>query len=627
MGFFNVADFLISIFPFALKQRYDKHFQESAEALSEITKNVKNHLSIFSSKILSVIKENEKFYSEPLSFYYYLTYLGKQRIKLDKYDFGELLSDFQINADFNTLSVKYDQTTKYVAIYTIELVSEVGVDLLDAILQCNSQFIISEFLTFVSAKQALSKVKNYKNTLKSVKNIDIAKELYIDEVLNFDKGLANDFCASQINIALHSDDYNDLQGKIEDISEKFSSLGLKIVREDFNLQTTFFSNLPGNTFYNNRAGYLPTLYTVAFGMIHSKKMGSYNGSKWGRPVTILKTLRGSYYNFNFHYKDNGNTIIIGPDGTGKTTLTHFLLAQSLKFDVNIIYIDLEGRSENFINTINGKVVKLLKNQKSPIQIDLLSIDNYEGNSDWMADLLLKICAKDDLYRYNNKDYIAKFKSLAGKLAGMKDFDKRMNYMENFIEQFDDLTIKTNYKSFFKSEFFNKFFQKDVFSIFSKHRYLSIDLSELFDNRLLFDSFLGLLLAKISKFLTGKKTIIVVNHVHNIFDAYVFKNQMSGWLKKLTKNNAMALLAQENIENTTTNNSIADVMPFFASQLYLSDRMIDKDFKYIFGLSNQEFNYIKSYDKNKHRFLIKHGDDSVFAEVNLSGLKEVLSCLC
>ncbi|WP_236869837.1 hypothetical protein, partial [Candidatus Bandiella numerosa] len=36
--------------------------------------------------------------------------------------------------------------------------------------------------------------------------------------------------------------------------------------------------------------------------------------------------------------------------------------------------------------------------------------------------------------------------------------------------------------------------------------------------------------------------------------------------------------------------------------------------------------LKSYDQNKRRFLVKHGDDSVFAKMDLSDLKKVLDYL-
>ena len=242
--FFNIADFLMSIFPFALKQKHNRHFKKSVEVLDKITESIQNHLAIFSSKILSVIKEEEVFYSEPLSFYYYLTHLKKKKIKLDKYDFAELLSDFQMGTDFNVISLMYDQTVKYIAIYTIELAIEIEEGILDAILQYNSQFIISEFLTFVSAEQALIKVKKYNNILKSMRNRDIAKELHIDEILNLDQGSSSDFCSSQINILVYSDTYDGLQTRIEGITDQLNTLGLKTIREDINLHTTFFSTCP-----------------------------------------------------------------------------------------------------------------------------------------------------------------------------------------------------------------------------------------------------------------------------------------------------------------------------------------------------------------------------------------------
>ncbi len=135
-----------------------------------------------------------------------------------------------------------------------------------------------------------------------------------------------------------------------------------------------------------------------------------------------------------------------------------------------------------------------------------------------------------------------------------------------------------------------------------------------------------MLAKLPKFLTGQKAIVIINHSHNIFEAYAFQNQLRVWLEKLTNNNAMLLLTQENIDDKNAHSCLADVMPYFASQLYLSNRMLDKEFKYTFNLSNQEFNYIKSYDMKKRRFLVKHGENSIFAQMNLSNLSEVLNYL-
>jgi type IV secretion system protein VirB4 len=623
---FNIADFFTSIISYTLKYKYKSHLEKSINALNDVTKNISDQLKVFSSKILTIIKEDNDFYSEPLSFYYYLTHFKHKKIKVEQYDFSELLADFNISTDFNVLRNKSDNKTKYVAIYSLELKSSVSTEFLEPITQCHSQFIISELITLVSNKKALRDIESYKKALKSVKNLEMSGDLYIDEVINSDKGKVNDFCSSQINIIFHYDNSNLLQENIEAVSEQFNILGIKVVREDFDLQSIFYLNLPGNTFYGNRSFYLPTSFVATFSNIHSKSMGNYNGSIWGEPVTILRTLKGGYYNFNYHYKNNGNTIIVGPKGTGKTTLTHFLLAQSLKFDIKIIYIDLEGRSDKFLKSINGNKIKLEKDKESPIQIDLLNIDNYDGNVNWFADLLLKICAYDDTYRSNNKNYIEKFNILAKELINTENYDEKIKLLDNFIESSNDITLKTNYKKFFQSDFFAKFFKHDKTTIFNNEKYLGIDFAEIADYPELFNPFLSLLLAILPKFLTGEKTIIVVNHSHSIFEASAFQNQILNWLQKLTNTNAMILLTQENIADKSIHQNLADIMPYFASQLYLSNRMLDKDFRHIFSLSNQEFNYIKSYDQSKRRFLVKHGDDSVFAKMDLSDLKKVLDYL-
>lgn len=623
---FNIADFLSSIVSYTLKHKYNTHLEKSINILDNITKAIKDDLKIFSSKILTVIKEEDAFYSEPLSFYYYLTHFKNKKIKIEQCGFSELLADFNITTDFSILCNSSENQTKFAAVYSLELKSSLEEEFLEPITQCHSQFIISELITLVSDKKAIKDVENYKKALKSVRSLEMSKDLYIDEMLNSDKGEISDFCSSQINITFHYDNLNLLQEKIETVSEQFNNLGIKVVREDFNLQSIFYFNLPGNTFYSNRSFYLPASFMAAFSNIHSKSMGNYNGSIWGDTVTILRTLKGGYYHFNFHYKNNGNTIIVGPKGTGKTTLTHFLLAQSLKFDIKIIYIDLESRSDKFLKSINGNTVKLEKDKESPIQIDLLNIDNYDGKVNWFADLLLKICAHNDVHRSNNKDYIEKFNNLAKELIDIKSYDEKMKLLENFIEASNDITLKTNYKKFFQSDFFDKFFKKDETTIFNNEKYLGIDFAAIADLSELFNPFLGLLLAKLPKFLTGEKTIIVVNHSHSIFEAAAFQNQILSWLEKLTNNNAMILLTQENIDDKNIHNNLSEVMPYFASQLYLSNRMLDKDFKYIFNLSNQEFHYIKSYDQSKRRFLVKHGDDSIFAKMDLSNLKKVLDYL-
>jgi type IV secretion system protein VirB4 len=46
----------------------------------------------------------------------------------------------------------------------------------------------------------------------------------------------------------------------------------------------------------------------------------------------------------------------------------------------------------------------------------------------------------------------------------------------------------------------------------------------------------------------------------------------------------------------------------------------------FGLTAHEFDLVRTLPDNSHCFLIKHGNESVVARLNLSGEKEVLTIL-
>ncbi|MFQ3307787.1 MAG: type IV secretion system protein VirB4 [Candidatus Midichloriaceae bacterium] len=425
--FFNIADFISSIIPFALKKKYSKYFTKAITELDKVSHNIAESLGIFSTKILTVFEKNQELYSEPLSFYHYLMCFVKSDIKIEKIDFSSLLSDIKLESDFNVTTIYYENTTKFVALYSIEVPFETKLNVLESLLNIPSKFIITELITFVSSEKALHSVKKYKSILDSIKNTEISDVIALNEFIKSDTKQKNDFCSSQITFAIYADNYQDLEDISIDFAKKLNVSGIKAVREDFNMQAALLNSLPGNTFFSNRSNMLPTLFTSSLCNIHSKKIGNYNGSKWGDPVTILKTIYGKYYHFNFHDKENGNTIIVGPKYSGKSTITNFLLAQSLKFDIKLLYLDLEGRAKDFIKGIGGSVLELSEEKESEIQFDIM---NLEG--EYFADFLLKICSLDDPFRYKNAKYIKKFRTLPSLLKDVDNTEDKIKIIDKFI---------------------------------------------------------------------------------------------------------------------------------------------------------------------------------------------------
>ena len=104
------------------------------------------------------------------------------------------------------------------------------------------------------------------------------------------------------------------------------------------MQPSYWAQLPGNFKYITRPATLSTLNLASFASLHNYPTGKKEGNHWGQAVTIMDTSSGTPYFFNFHLKDVGHTVIIGPTGAGKTVLMNFLLAQAQKFNAKLFQL-------------------------------------------------------------------------------------------------------------------------------------------------------------------------------------------------------------------------------------------------------------------------------------------------
>ena len=126
------------------------------------------------------------------------------------------------------------------------------------------------------------------------------------------------------------------------------------VREDINLEKTFWAQLPGNFAFLSRMS--PTILdnTAALASLHNFPTGNqYN--PWGRAITLLRTERGTPYFMNFHDTEgNSNTCILGVEKSGRTTLLNFLLSEADKYKPTIIHIVDDSDSSLYIKAKIGR---------------------------------------------------------------------------------------------------------------------------------------------------------------------------------------------------------------------------------------------------------------------------------
>lgn len=98
------------------------------------------------------------------------------------------------------------------------------------------------------------------------------------------------------------------------------------------LQAGFLSMMPGASFWRPRPGFVKSSNFIAYSPLYNWPAGDETGFWPGGPIATFRTKAGTPYLFSWHppkAKDgNGNTLLTGRSGAGKTVLASFLICMS-----------------------------------------------------------------------------------------------------------------------------------------------------------------------------------------------------------------------------------------------------------------------------------------------------------
>lgn len=115
-------------------------------------------------------------------------------------------------------------------------------------------------------------------------------------------------------------------------------------------EAAWWTRLPGNHALAPRPIPLNSMNFVSFSPFHNFMVGKPDRNPWGPAVALLKTVVGTPLFLNFHSsplgddsygkRPPGHTLMLGKTGAGKTTLLDALLAMATKFDPRMVFYDV-----------------------------------------------------------------------------------------------------------------------------------------------------------------------------------------------------------------------------------------------------------------------------------------------
>ena len=383
----NFNSFVNSLSFKVLENFQNQYLEQAHRRLNDAVDSILTDLQDFGATKLGIRYEGEESYSDLMFLYRRIIHLNEEYCLVPIASLSSSLASCQYAVGSDKMEVISADGKKFASIISIKEYQEVSSTALDGFLQLPLELIATEIFYFVEKKEVTKAFAHQAYIWQVSKDPEIAGITGIDKVMNSDDNTPNQYCKQQISIAIIGSDLTKLDQAIARASEELAKIGIVHVREDINLEQTFWAQLPGNFSFVRRMA--PTMIgnTAALASLHNFPTGNqYN--RWGKAVTLLRTEKGTPFFMNFHTKDSnrGNTCIFGTTKTGKTVLTNFLLSEATKYEPTILYISNNNDSQIFIEAIEGEWIVAEKNVINPFIID----DKPDGRK-FITEFLKIIC--------------------------------------------------------------------------------------------------------------------------------------------------------------------------------------------------------------------------------------------
>ncbi|MEO0906896.1 MAG: VirB4 family type IV secretion/conjugal transfer ATPase [Pseudomonadota bacterium] len=403
--------------------------------------------------------------------------------------------------------------------------------------------------------------------------------------------------------------------------------GAIAVREDTNLEPSFWAQFPGNEDYVVRRALISSANMASFGSFHGFALGSAANNHWGDAVTLLETTSATPFFFNFHNGDLGNFSVIGPSGSGKTVVMNFLAAQAQKFKPRTILFDKDRGAELFIRGIGGRYDRISPGQ--PTGFNPLSLPDNPANKaflrDWLS-VLLEAQGPEELATisaavdatYANDPALRRLRHFKELLAGARRPEPG--------DLADRLGAWIGSASGDGGEH-AWLFDNRADALDLDQRVLGFDMTQLLENPRLRTPTMMYLFHRIDERLDGEPTMILIDEGWKALDDEVFAARIRDWLKTLRKRNALVGFATQSARDALESRISTALVEQTATMIFMpNSRARPEDYCDGFGLTEHELALIRTLPAHSRCFLVRQPDASVVVRLDLGGAPEVLTIL-
>ncbi|OGP09028.1 MAG: hypothetical protein A2048_06000 [Deltaproteobacteria bacterium GWA2_45_12] len=592
--------------------------------LDSITSRFIANLRDYGPKLLGMVKNGKGFYSEPAQFFSQLINLQDCPTLAPAMEMSKYLACKRLFFARDALEARGMTSSKVAAILSIkEYADSTSPGLLDSFLEIPAEFILTQSFVFTDRQSSLSKIQLQQRKMLQTEDLAISQIEQIDQALDDTTSGRIGFGYHHLTVLVMADNSKKLDQALAKVEAAFLNLGIVAVREDVNLEPCFWAQLPSNFSFIARSALISTANFAGFASMHNYPCGKLARNHWGPAVTVLETVSGTPYFFNFHANDVGHTTIIGPTGTGKSVLLNFLIAQCFKFPCKLFFFDKDRGGEIFIRAMNGAHSTLGISQPSgfnPLRLPDTP-ENRAFLTEWLQ--LLLTHPKESL---SPEDLTKISEAIEGNFK-LDDLHRTLENLAPFLGLGGAGSLANRLSMWFGNGSHKNLFGNEEDVLKFDQPFYGFEMGEILEDSKGLPPVLAYLFHRINMALTGQPTIIVLEEGWKLLDNPYFAPKIKDWLQTIRKRNGFVIFLTPNIESAI-HSTIGDtlVQQSSTSVFLPNHKATVEGYCGAFKLSERELDLIRTMNPHDRCFLIKHGKDSIIAKLDLTGLENFIKIL-
>jgi len=564
-------------------------------------------------------------YSEPLEFIGYLVNGFWRNIPLGYQHAGKAILATKISFDKEYFTRQSTSGKSHGGVISIsEYTNQTAAGMIDGLLSLPLEFVLTQSFTFIGKASAQNLLGLQIKRLNS--SGDLSESQIADLYSALDDLTANEFCMGNhhFTVEVTSDTPNNVSEKLAICEAELSEFGLLTARDYLGLEPAFWAKIPGNHSYISRKSPITSKNFASFSSFHNYPQGNLHGNHWGEAVALLKTVSATPYYFNFHYpKDLGNTTVIGPSGAGKTVLMLFLSSMLEKHKPTQIFFDKDRGAEIFIRAQNGSYFAIeagMETGFNPCQLN-----DTEKNRKFLRDFISKLVEIP-----GQKLLAEETEEIAIAVNGNYKLDKKDRRLINlypFFQHSGANGLKARLKSWVDDGDKSWVFDNKSDTLNLGNRVIGFDVTDFLDDKIIRTPLLMYLFHRVNELIDGRRIAITLDEGWKLLDDEYFGNMFKDWLKVIRKKDGFTVFGTQEPSDVTSSAIGKTILSQSPTQIFLPNPKADyEDYVDGFKLTEREFEIIRSLDVQSRCFIIKQGNNSVVAELNLDGMDNKIAVL-